>query len=744
MVIIIPTSQKLLPQARRIADMHIQRDSMRVTIVPADELYNEFSSGTPDANAYRRYMKMLYDRATTDSDIPRHLMLFGDGLWDNRMLTSECRSYSPDDFLLCYESEESFSEIYCYVDDGFYGLLDDGEGENPLSSDKLDLSIGRFPAHTVEEAKILTDKTIRYVENADAGAWQNLVAVLGDDGNNNSHMEDANRTCTLINSLYPGLQLQKVMWDTYTRVTSATGNTYPDCTRDIKKIQTNGALLIDYSGHGSAISISHERVLILQDFQNFSNTHLPMWVTASCDIMPFDMAEATIGEEAMLNKNGGSVAFFGTTRTVYQGYNAYLNRAYMKHVLNVDNGKRISIGEAQRLAKNEMITSGQDLTANKLRYSLLGDPALCLHVPTIKAVVDSINGQPVGKASDITLRAGGKAVVSGHIERNGQQETSFNGLLTATVRDSEELVTCMGNAEDSKNVYTYYDRPNVLFNGSDSVRNGRFRFSFAVPMDINYSDGAGLINLYAVNKEHTLEANGACGAFQVGGTDVVGNDSIGPSIYCYLNTPSFSNGDDVNTTPYFVANITDKDGINAAGTGIGHDLELIIDDEMSKTYVLNDNFTFDFGSYISGSTYYSIPELTPGIHTLKFRAWDILNNSAMAQLTFNVVKGISPTLFSIGCTKNPAYTSTTFIINHDRIGSTIDVEIDLFDTSGRQLWKHQETDGAVQGALTVDWDLTVDGGQRLQTGVYIYRVSVSSDGSPAVSKAKKLIIISNK
>ena len=744
MVIIIPTSQKLLPQARRIADMHIQRDSMRVTIVPADELYNEFSSGTPDANAYRRYMKMLYDRATTDSDIPRHLMLFGDGLWDNRMLTSECRSYSPDDFLLCYESEESFSEIYCYVDDGFYGLLDDGEGENPLSSDKLDLSIGRFPAHTVEEAKILTDKTIRYVENADAGAWQNLVAVLGDDGNNNSHMEDANRTCTLINSLYPGLQLQKVMWDTYTRVTSATGNTYPDCTRDIKKIQTNGALLIDYSGHGSAISISHERVLILQDFQNFSNTHLPMWVTASCDIMPFDMAEATIGEEAMLNKNGGSVAFFGTTRTVYQGYNAYLNRAYMKHVLNVDNGKRISIGEAQRLAKNEMITSGQDLTANKLRYSLLGDPALCLHVPTIKAVVDSINGQPVGKASDITLRAGGKAVVSGHIERNGQQETSFNGLLTATVRDSEELVTCMGNAEDSKNVYTYYDRPNVLFNGSDSVRNGRFRFSFAVPMDINYSDGAGLINLYAVNKEHTLEANGACGAFQVGGTDVVGNDSIGPSIYCYLNTPSFSNGDDVNTTPYFVANITDKDGINAAGTGIGHDLELIIDDEMSKTYVLNDNFTFDFGSYISGSTYYSIPELTPGIHTLKFRAWDILNNSAMAQLTFNVVKGISPTLFSIGCTKNPAYTSTTFIINHDRIGSTIDVEIDLFDTSGRQLWKHQETDVAVQGALTVDWDLTVDGGQRLQTGVYIYRVSVSSDGSPAVSKAKKLIIISNK
>ena len=43
---------------------------MIVRIIPADELYNEFSSGTPDANAYRRYLKMLYDRAETNDDAP--------------------------------------------------------------------------------------------------------------------------------------------------------------------------------------------------------------------------------------------------------------------------------------------------------------------------------------------------------------------------------------------------------------------------------------------------------------------------------------------------------------------------------------------------------------------------------------------------------------------------------------------------------------------------------------------------
>ena len=70
MVIIIPTNQAQLSQAERIKTHHEQKDGLRVRIVPADELFNEFSSGTPDATAYRRYMKMLYDRAETEADMP--------------------------------------------------------------------------------------------------------------------------------------------------------------------------------------------------------------------------------------------------------------------------------------------------------------------------------------------------------------------------------------------------------------------------------------------------------------------------------------------------------------------------------------------------------------------------------------------------------------------------------------------------------------------------------------------------
>ena len=417
--------------------------------------------------------------------------------------------------------------------------------------------------------------------------------------------------------------------------------------------------------------------------------------------------------------------------------------AFMRHVLTVgDEGKPITIGEAQMLAKNEMITKRLDTSVNMLQYQLLGDPALSLNIPTLTIVVDSINGIAAsGNGVKMAqLKAGSIARVVGHVA----DAADFNGIVAATVRDSEETIVCKLNNTDkdgAQTAFTYRDRTKTLYNGNDSVRNGRFQLSFAVPMDINYTDAAGLINLHAVSNDHTLLAHGANDHFIVGGSATAGNDSIGPSIYCYLNSPSFVNGGNVNTTPYFVAQLTDQDGINTTGNGVGHDLELIIDGDMSKTYVLNENFQFDFGSYTTGSTYYNIPELEPGMHTLLFRAWDVLNNSSTAQLSFNVVKGLSPRLFSVSCTQNPARTSTTFIVSHDRTGCTVDVELDIFDTSGRQLWRHNESGVSTDGAYTLTWDLTVDGGQRLQTGVYLYRVSISSDGSKQVSKAKKLVVI---
>ena len=741
MVIIVPTSGILNTQAQRLKTFHEQHDTMTVKVVPADELYNEFSSGTPDANAYRRYMKMLYDRAETEDEMPRYLLLFGDCVWDNRMNISDMSTYSVDDFLLCYESENSFSDTYCYIDDGFFCLLDDGEGADLLGSDKHDIAVGRIPARNENEAKIMVDKTINYINNENAGAWQNVVMFMGDDGNNNIHMEDSEDAAQQTEAQQPGMVVRRVMWDAYQRQSSSTGVTYPGATADILQQQSRGALVMDYCGHGSAWQLSHEGVMRLSDFETATNAGLPLWITASCNVAPFDGVEDNIGEASIFNRKGGAIAFYGTTRTVFVNRNKVINLAFLKYALGYTNGKPNTLGEAQRLAKNELITSGKDRTANKLQYSLLGDPALALKLPTLSVVVDKINGVDISSGTMPTLKAGSVAKVEGHIVRNGAMETAFNGQMTATVRDSKALVVCKKQEPTADKAFTFYDRTKTLFNGSDSVSNGKFSFSFAVPMDINYTDGQGMINIYAINSARTEIANGSTEQFTLGGTETAGNDSIGPSIFCYLNSPSFTNGGNVNATPYFVAQISDKDGINTTGNGIGHDLELVIDGDISKTYILNDNFEYDFGSYTSGTTHYAIPELPAGQHKLRFRAWDVLNNSSVAELTFNVVRGLEPTLYSVSCTENPASTTTTFIVNHDYTGNNLDVFIDIFDISGRHLWTYSDTGVATAGTYTVDWNLTIDGGEKLQTGVYLYRVRISADGSNKVSKAKKLIII---
>lgn len=743
MVIIIPTSQKLLKQAQRLKEFHESHDSLRVNIVPADELYNEFSSGTPDANAYRRYLRMLTDKATKAEDMPKYLLLFGDCVWDNRMLTSDCRKLNPDDYLLCHESEDSFSEVYCYVSDSWLGIIGEGKGGDP-KTELQDIAVGRFPVTTAEEAKIMVDKTINYMKNENAGAWQNTLMFMGDDGNDNLHMKDANEVADDVATLYPDYLVKKVMWDAYTRETSSTGNTYPEVTRIIKQQQNAGALIMDYAGHGSQTQISHEAVLSITDFENFRNANLPLWVTASCDIMPFDGVVSTVGETALLNANGGAVAFYGTTRTVFAQENKYINRAFMRRVLSTVNGKPITIGEAHRLAQNDVMTGAakegeSDRTQNHLQYSLLGDPALSLNFPTMKVVLDSINGIACERTDTMPkLKAGSIARIAGHIEG----KTDYQGVVTATVRDSRELITCkLNDTKEAEEAFQFYDRQKTLYQGSDSVSNGKFSFSFAVPKDINYSDATGLLNLYSISNDKTMRAHGTSEKFTVGGSVESRNDSIGPSIYCYLNSPSFVDGGDVNTTPFFVAKLSDRDGINAAGSGIGHDLQLVIDGDMTKTYNLNDHFTYDFGTYTSGSTYYSIPELAPGKHQLTFRAWDIQNNSSATTLNFNVVSGLRPSLFDIGVTENPAKTSTTFIVSHDRRESNMDVVIELFDTSGRQLWRHAESGIPTSDTYTMTWNLSVDGGRPLGTGVYLYRVKVASEGSSYTSKTRKLIVI---
>ena len=747
MVIIVPASNKLTAQAERLAEAHRKYDNLRVAVVRADLIYNEFSSGTPDATAYRRLMKMLYDRAQSDDVAPRYLLLFGDCAWDNRMVSTAWRKYTPDDYLLCFESENSFSDTQSYVMEDYFGLLDDGEGRKPVN-DKTDLGVGRFPVTNVTDAKTLVDKTITFLSNANAGSWKNVVCVMGDDGDNNQHLEMADDVAERIMADNPEMEVRKVMWDTYNRVSTLSSNTYPELSNLIKEQMKEGALVMNYTGHGSYYTLSHEFVLKLEDFVAFRSSNLPLWVTAACDVMPFDGQVDNIGETAVLNSEGAAVAFYGTTRTVYANRNLEMNRWFMRHLFATDaSGRRNRVGDAIRLAKNYMIEQGLELSENKLQYALLGDPALTFGAPLNRVVLDSINGMALDEVSEtIQLQAGQRVCMSGHLENGqGTMLTGFDGILSARIYDNVEDIVCRNNANVQVGAFKFKNRENVLFYGQDSVRAGKFSINYVMPVDINFSDEGGRVVFYAINDSSDVEANGYSEDFTVGGiSPSAESDTEGPQIFAYLNTEDFENGGTVNSTPYFVAKLNDESGISYSGSGLGHDLLLTVDGDASQTYVLNDYYAPEFGDFTEGTVAYSIPALTEGRHSLLFRAWDVLNNSSAVSLDFVVDGSMKPTMFNLTVSQNPALTSTIFLISYNMPGTDCDLLIEVFDFAGRRMWSKSLIANTGTGTYSVPWNLTMQGGGRLGAGIYFYRATLRQGDSKKVSKTQKIIIHGNK
>ena len=703
LLIIVPSNGKLTAQAQRLADAHTEKDGISCAVVTAEQVYNEFSSGTPDATAYRRLMKMLYDKQYTSSPLTGtqagslNLLLFGNCVWDNRLVTKGLSSQSQNDYLLAYESDNSWSHTDSYVAEEYFALLADGKGIS-LLKEKPDCGVGRLPVSTLTEAKNAVDKLISYINNAEAGAWKNTICFMGDDGNNNIHMEDAEAIISNTKNFFPNYHYKRIYWDSYTRKQSATGNSYPDVYAEINKTMQEGALIMNYTGHGAPYQLSHEKVLQTSDFSNWTSPRLPLWITAACDVAPFDMNEQNIACTAVLNKKGGAMGFIGTARTVYSSPNRTLNRYLMSHLLaNKNNGERYTIGEALAQAKADILASKsyytkQD-TINKAHFILLGDPAIKIITPAYKIKIDKIDGISISTTNPPTISAGATVTIEGHIvDANNNPANDFNGYVFPTVYDSEEQIVCKNNAGDDVSPLKYTDRTRILYSGTDSISNGVFSFTFPVPLDINYSDESGLITLYAVNEDKTSEAQGRFEDFIVGGTADNGfDDTTGPEISLYLNSPNFINGSATNETPTLHVNLYDESGINTTGNGLGHDIVAIIDGNEATTFTLNNYYSQTVGDYRSGTIDYTIPSLPAGTHTLLLRAFDTLNNMGEATIRFTVIEGLTE-------------------------------EYDIFDMAGR----------LVQSRYS---------GQSLPKGIYIRRIRLTSPDAGTVSSSSEKFIV---
>ncbi|MDR2148380.1 MAG: type IX secretion system sortase PorU, partial [Tannerella sp.] len=742
MIILAPRA--FVAQAERLAQAHRAYNNFAVAVVTPEQVYNEFSSGTPEATGIRRFMKMLYDRRTSDADVPKFLLLFGDGRFDNRRLTAEWASNTSENYLLTYQSKETLGQ-FSYVSDDYFGFLRDNQGGNPIAA-SLDLGIGRFPVSTLEQAQNAVDKVIGYMENTKQGAWKNQLCFVADDGNATEdppytprHMEQSYLLTKILEDNFPQYITNKLFFDAFKISYSGGKPSYPDVKNNIQKELKNGVLVINYTGHGDAESWSEERVINQTDIINAGYTNLPLWITAACDFAPFDAPTTSAGENVFLNKRSGGIALYATVRVAWREPNFDINKLMINNLFEKQNGRHQTLGEVLKNTKNAY----SDFY--KLSFILLGDPALTLAYPDeYDMQITAINGVPVSE-QPINIKAFERVNFSGRIvNQDGEAVNDFNGLLSATVFDSEVSITTLDNNRTGQ-ALTYNDYPNTIYLGNDSVRNGEFSFSFTVPKDISYSNLAGKVSLYASDGSTQKEASGAFKNFTIGGTsDEVIPDLTGPEIRSlYFNTSDFQEGGRVNSTPVLTAIVWDESGINVGGSSIGHDIMLTIDGNSALSYSLNNYYqTHLEGLDNEGIVKFPIPPLETGRHTAEFKVWDIQNNSSTQTLTFNVTDNYKPTITQLTAGPSPARDFVNFRIMHDIPETLLKMRIEVYDMTGQMHWRYEEQGvSGVSDAYTVRWNLTNNAGARLRPGIYIYRAVLSSNNSPEVSKTNKLIIV---
>ena len=733
--LVIVTHPALLEAARRLANHHLNYDRMNVAVVTTSQVYNEFSSGSSDPTAIRDYIKMLYDKAGNDTTRrPAYLLLFGDASYDYKSRLPDNTNLVP-----AYQSRQSLDPLTTYASDDYFGFLEDHEDINSLAVNTLDIGIGRIPAKNIAEANAYADKVISYTGRESLGPWRNQLTFIADDEDFNLHMQDAENVTGSAAAANQNFIQNKLYLDAFQQEGNASGSRYPEVNLAINNQVNKGTLIWNYNGHGSFRRLAEEVVLDQEMVKSWNNSsRLSLFITATCDFAPYDNpAIYSLGEDILLRPKTGAIALMTTTRLVFAFSNRIMNRNYLLTALQQKaDGSYLSLGEAVKRTKNITYLSQGDMINNR-KFTLLGDPALTLAFPKYRVKTTAINGVPVQAFTD-TLKALQRYTISGSVTgENGITLTDFNGTVNATVYDKMESKKTLAN--DATSVQQDFKvQQNKLCQSKTTVKNGKFNFSFVVPADINYQPGYAKISYYADNGRD--DANGSFTDLVVGGSQGISIDKEGPQIKAYLDSIIFINGSITGNHPVLFINLSDTSGINIVGTGIGHDITAMLDNDPRKIFKLNDFFEAVENIDDAGTIRFPLPELEEGSHSLKVKAWDGANNSNEVVLTFRVVNKSFQITRTINF-PNPVDAATTFRFEHDLEKQDIEVAIRIFSASGR-LVKSIERTINTQGnrSCDIEWDGKNDHGAGIKTGIYIYFIQVKKRHGIKVQKAGKLIM----
>lgn len=723
----------------RLADFRRTFNGYEVVTVRIDHILNEFSSGRVDPVGIRNFSKMMHDR---NPDKYKWLLLFGDGSFDYKDVYGFGRNFIP-----LYETLESHNPVNAFPTDDYFALLTEGDGSG--LGGNLDVSIGRIPVETLQEANNVVDKLINYDNDPSTMRdWRNRITLVSDDDEGESaflHVGPSERHYNDFKSKYPNFNVDKLYLDAFPQIATSGGQKYPAVNEAIDQTMFKGVLLINYFGHGGPKGWAQERILKIENIINWDNSdRLPLFVTATCTFTGYDDPSfKSAGEEVFLNPNGGAFMLLSTTRAVYISGNERMVESVFERLFEKVDGQQLSIGENFSAAKN---TLPGNTKLNSRKFVLIGDPSMKLALPKANINTTFINDHDVLDGQADTLRSLEQVTIEGEIlDESGNLMTDFNGSVYPTIYDKPDTIYTLGQDPNAA-IRPFELQKNILFKGKASVENGLFKFSFVMPKDINYEFGYGKISYYAENGT-AIDAAGNYQNVVIGGSNLDNaQDDEGPLVEVYMNSEDFNIGGITSENPVLLVKLSDDNGINVAGTSIGHDLTAVLDGNNQNTFVLNDFYEAELNDFTKGVAYYPLFNLEEGFHKIEVTAWDVANNFGRGFTEFYVVNSEEAALLNVLNYPNPFTDETCISFEHNMAGRDLQVRIDIHAINGQLVKTIIQDLNTSASKECITWNGTTDEGSRLAKGVYVYNVklkdkNLESDKYIGESEYSKMVIL---
>ncbi|MFZ5981608.1 MAG: type IX secretion system sortase PorU [Candidatus Zixiibacteriota bacterium] len=706
-------------------------DGYAVEIVTVEDIMDNFSYGVYDPVAIRDFLKFAYENSPDPK--PSSVLFVGDANFDFLdKLETGVPNYVP---LMLHE----YSQVdYTYNDDNYvyfgeYGVLDEDTSFIFHPDRGYEMMTARWPVSSVSQINVIIDKIMNYESPANFGFWRNNVTLVADDayeGTTNTYQYfHAGDTDTLAREHIPRhFNIEKIyLWD-YPLV----NREKPEVNDKIVESINDGTLIVNYVGHGNANVWAHEHVFQRQsDLPRLTNLEmLPLVVAASCEIGFIDNPKSEgMGEDFLTWTNGGAIGVLAATRLVYASDNKDFNQMVYDVLLYNDSLSICQSIYTAKLLRQYNIDSTISKLENDRAFIYLGGPFVRLGRPLLDI---EFSERPDSLAALARVR------VAGRVVDENLQTLNRNGVLEVNVYDSEREVLYRDEGAD---IMTYLVQGPLIYRGSASITAGEFNFEFINPLDINYGGQGAKIVAYALLDG--IDGIGLVDSIPISDSIVISSDSVGPVIsFNFTGRENFLSGDVITPGETLEITLVDSSGINLVG-GLGHGITLEIDHKPENIINLSGSFEYDQDDFTTGSLTCKLDDLGLGEHHFKIKAWDNANNSSSVEFSARVVAQGVLAINNLLNYPNPMSENTTFYFELTQQVEKFSLEI--FTLSGKKIKYFNQyglgADNYPNGNCEITWDGKDAEGDRVATGVYIYKAKAVPLSGEAVESFGKVVVI---